>query len=192
MNGRRRLREASFLLAAVFALGWVPSALAQGGITITHAGLTQGHLNATWTGPFPASGPTLVNFPEDPFVQVATRADTGSDGYFFAENVVTNGSVAEGERTWLDSDPLSPPTQAGTYTAYIRVHAWDNWLTWDSYLGLWDAGVVWSAVTPFTLTALAQRVLVRRGHYLHRRIHGRRRRVWIKPVYRTTYKWADS
>jgi hypothetical protein len=69
---------------------------------------------------------------------------------------------------------------------------WDNGLSWNGYFGAWNADEVFSPVTPFTLTAVAQRILVHGGHYQYRWVHGKRHRVWIKSVYRTTYKWADS
>lgn len=189
---RDSVRNAVLALAASVALAVVPSALGQGGITITHAGVAQGHLTAAWQGPFPASGEALIVLPEDPFIEIATRPETGSDGDFFSENVVTVDLLPNGARTWLDSDPLSPPTAAGTFQGYVRVHAWDSWLTWNSYFGAWEGGEAFSPVTPFTLTAVAHRAVVRKGHYVYRRIHGKRHRVWVKPVYKTTYTWADS
>jgi len=186
------VRNAFVVVVASAALAVVPSALAQGGITITHAGLTQGHLTATWQGPFPADGPTVIVLPEDPFVEIASHPETGSDGHFFSENVVASGLLQNGARTWLDSNQLTPPTSAGTFQGYIRVDAWDSWASWDSYFGAWDGGEVFSPVTPFSLTAVPQRILLHRGHYVYRWVHGKRRKVWIKPVYRTTYKWADS
>jgi hypothetical protein len=188
----RRARLLTVVSLAIFSLVTAQSAGAVGGITITHAGITQGHLNATWTGPYSASAPAVIVLADDPFIEIATRPDVGTDGYFFTENVLTNDLIPSGQRQWLDSDQLSPPKQAGLYQLYARVHAWDSWATWDDYFGEYDGGVVWSAVTPFTLTAVGNRVVTRRGHYVYRWVHGKRRRVWVKPTYKTVVQWADS
>jgi hypothetical protein len=192
-NGRMGHMKAVIIIATLtLALAIAPAALATGGIIVTHAGLSQGHLTAAWQGPYPASGPELIHFAEDPFVEVATRPEIGSDGFFFSENVVSNDQISDGSRTWIDSDPLAPPSQAGSYTAYIRVHAWDNWSEWDGYISAWMGAETYSPTTAFNLTAVAQKTVVRKGHYVTRWVHGRKHRIWIKPTYRTVIRWADS
>jgi hypothetical protein len=61
--------------------------------------------------------------PRRPFVQFATRPDTGSDCHFFSENIVAVDLLQDGARTWLDSSALTAPSRAGTVQGYVRVDA---------------------------------------------------------------------
>jgi hypothetical protein len=136
---------------------------------------------ATWSAP-----PTDFGA-----IETASRPDTGSDGHFFTENTVSFDMTTQGQTSWLDSHPLAPPKAAGTYVGYVRVSGWDPQAHFVDYgYGItdWLGDYIFSPVQQFTLIAVQHRVLVTRGHFVKRG----KRRVWVRPVYRTTYSWADS
>jgi hypothetical protein len=98
------------LLVSVIALLAPADALAAPPVLLLVSHVKR-HPAATWTLP-----PGVTS----QLIEVATRPDTASDGYFFTENVNVFDLLEASQTSWLDADQLDP----GTY--YVHVAGYDE------------------------------------------------------------------
>jgi hypothetical protein len=159
------------VLAAVAlpaALALTPGASAKGPIRIASVTVPYRHVSVRWTGPYLKLG----------YVQIATRPDTGTDGWFLPENRIRYDYWLDPGRTnWIDKEAIKP----GTY--YLRVDGWDDECTLFDYgngTTGWLGCDSFSDIVRFTVKPICKRRLARRGYYVCR--NGRR--IWHKPLYR--------
>jgi len=107
-----RPRRVSGSLAGVLvALGLLFTASAAAAPpTLTAVGQTQRHLTAMWS---------LAPAGESTVIEAATSPNTGSDGYFFTENVVVFDTLESLQTSYLSTSQVDP----GTY--YVHVASFD-------------------------------------------------------------------
>lgn len=98
------------VLLAALVLGGLPTAAGATPPTLTSVSQTSGHITATWT---------LAPGTEARVIEAATDPATGSDGYFFSENV-KRFSTLETTQTSYTATYANDP---GTY--YVHVASYD-------------------------------------------------------------------
>ena len=106
----RGLRLLILGAVACSAAAHASSALAQPPTLLT-VGQTDRHPTATWALP-----PGVIAR----VVEVATSTSSGSDGYFFSENVKAFSTLSETQTSWTYGFQLDP----GTY--YVHVGGYDQ------------------------------------------------------------------
>ncbi len=110
MRAIARTARWSLLVAAVLLVGWVPSASTAPPAMIS-VGHQNGHPWASWS--LPAGVESQV-------VEVATSPATGTDGYFFFENVVDFDLLDASQTYWLSGYQRAP----GTYYVHVAGLDW--------------------------------------------------------------------
>lgn len=107
-------------------------------LSVSHV---QRHPEAVWTLP-----PSV----EASEIQVARKADTGTDGAFFNEKVVISDVLAASDTHWLYESQLGP----GTY--YVHVRGWDRSCFDTNFVT--ECGYAWSNALVLTIRDMPPRI----------------------------------
>ena len=99
------------VVALVVAAGVLPASVEAAPPILLSVGHTSGHLTAEWSLP-PGVQPRVI--------EAATSPETGSDGYFFEENVAEFETLQDFQTSFVASDRMDP----GTY--YVHVAGYDD------------------------------------------------------------------
>jgi hypothetical protein len=121
-----RLRNVVPFALVLAAMSVLPATAEAAPPTLLSVGQDQRHLVASWS---------LAPGAQSQVIEAATSSNTGSDGYFFRENVVLTDTLEDSQTSYLSTSQLSP----GFYYVHVAsfqpeclpcpVREWSNVLT---------------------------------------------------------------